>query len=169
MEIYRHLFECSPDAVLVVGQCGGILKMNAQGEKLFGYPREEYLSQPVEMLIPQRFAGHHPEHCSGYVANSRVRPMGAGLELFARRKDGSEFPVDVMLSPAETPEGRLVLAVVRDITDRRRAEEAQVSLIAQLQNALKEVRTLCGVCCPSAAIAKTFAPTPDHGKKSRCM
>ena len=152
MEIYLHLFESSPDAVLVVGQRGIILKMNAQGEKMFGYRREEYVAHPVEMLIPQRFAASHGEHRAGYLAQPEMRPMGAGLELFARRKDGSEFPVDIMLSPVTTPDGRLVLTVVRDITERKRAEAAQISLIAQLQNALKEVRTLrgllpiCGYC-----------------------
>ncbi len=152
MDIYYHLFECSPDAVLVVGQRGIILKMNAQGEKMFGYARPEYLAHPVEMLLPQRFAAAHAEQRAGYHAEPRLRSMGAGMELLGRRKDGSEFPVDVMLSPVATPEGQLVLAVVRDITERKRAEEAQVSLIAQLQNALKEVRTLrgllpiCGYC-----------------------
>lgn len=152
MDTYQSLFECSPDAVVVAGPRGLILKMNSRGEQMFGYPREEYAGQPVELLLPKRFAAGHVAQRDGYAAHPHVRSMGAGLELFARRKDGSEFPVDVMLSPVETPEGRLVLAVVRDITERKRAEEAQVSLIAQLQNALKEVRTLrgllpiCGYC-----------------------
>ena len=146
MDTYQSLFECSPDAVVVAGPRGLILKMNSRGEQMFGYPREEYAGQPVELLLPKRFAAGHVAQRDGYAAHPHVRSMGAGLELFARRKDGSEFPVDVMLSPVETPEGRLLLAVVRDITERKRAEEAQVSLIAQLQNALKEDVELLAVC-----------------------
>ena len=119
--------------MLVIGQRGIILKMNAQGEKMFGYQREEYLAHPVEMLIPPRFAAGHVEHRAGYTADPCVRSMGAGMELFARRKDGSEFPVDVMLSPVETPDGRLVLAVVRDITERKRAQDETKRLNAELE------------------------------------
>lgn len=152
MEIYFHLFECSPDAVIVVDAKGRITKVNAQSEHVFGYSREEFVGQPVEILLPRRFTADHAGQRTDYLTQPLMRPMGVGVELFARRKDGSEFPVDVMLSSVQTDEGSLVLAVVRDITERKRAEEAQVSLIAQLQKALKEVRTLrgmlpiCGYC-----------------------
>ena len=152
MDIFYHLFECSPDAVILVGEHGGIEMMNSQGEKMFGYVRQEYQGQLVEMLIPQPSAGHHPGHRARYLQNPHVGPMRTGGDLSALRKDGSLFPVDVTISLVETPEDKFVLAVVRDITERKRAERAQVSLIAQLQNALKEVRTLrgllpiCGYC-----------------------
>jgi PAS domain S-box-containing protein len=120
----RSLFEFSPDAVLVTNQEGRITEANAQVERLFGYSRRELLGQPVEVLIPERFRDAHPAHRRDFHAEPRLRPMGAGLELYGRRKDGSEFHVDIMLSPIETAEGRAVLTVIRDICEEKRADEA---------------------------------------------
>lgn len=145
MDIYETLFHHSPDAVLLVDESGTIQKMNAQGEKMFGYRPEEYLSQPVELLLPEAAGPAHRQFVAAYVANPAPRPMGSGLDLRGRRKDGTEFAVDVMLSPLPTPTGLLLLAVVRDNTKQRAALNAQLSLINQLQNALKEVRTLRGL------------------------
>ena len=122
--VFERIFEFAPDAVLVTDQTGSIVCANVQVEQMFSYERQELIGQPVEILIPERFRSIHPKHRSNYVAQPQTRPMGAGLALYARRKDGSEFPVDVMLSPIETAEGRVVLSVVRDISEKKQSEEA---------------------------------------------
>jgi formate hydrogenlyase transcriptional activator len=122
--LFEKLFEFSPDAIVVTDREGRIRETNAQVELLFGYRRDELIGQPVEILVPERFRTAHPAHRSEYNAEPRVRPMGVGLELYGRRKDGSEFPVDVMLGPVEMGEGRIVLTVIRDLTQKKEAEEA---------------------------------------------
>ncbi|MFI8536444.1 PAS domain S-box protein [Streptomyces aquilus] len=128
---FRGLLEAAPDAMVIVDD-GGIIKLvNAQTEALFGYGREELLGHPVELLIPHRFRPHHTRHRGGYAANRQVRPMGAGLDLHGLRKDGTEFPVEISLSPLETADGLLVSAAVRDVSDRR-AAEARINELAAL-------------------------------------
>ena len=122
--LFEKLFEFSPDAIVVTAPDGRIAKANAQVERVFGYGRDELVGQSVEMLIPERFRGIHPSHRNSYSAQPQLRPMGIGLELFGLRKNGSEFPVDIMLGPVETPEGRLVLAVIRDLSQKKEAEAA---------------------------------------------
>jgi len=121
--LFRGLLEAAPDAIVIVDQRGCIVLVNAQAEKRFGYDRVEMIGQPVEMLVPERFAGLHKAFRSGYVAGPRTRPMGLAGDLFALRKDGSEFPVEISLAPLETDDGLLVSAAVRDISERRRTQE----------------------------------------------
>jgi len=121
--IYEKYFDFSPDAIIVTDQDGCIRQVNPQCSRLFGYESSELLGNKIEILIPLRFRPHHPTYRREFHASPRMRPMGGGLELYALRKDGSEFLADILLSPVDIEEGRLVLTVIRDISDRRRAEE----------------------------------------------
>jgi len=137
------LFQFAPDAMLLVAADGGIVRLNAHAEAKFGYALDELAGKKIEVLIPARFRQQHGKHRAHYAEAPRRREMGAGLELAARRKDGTEFPVDIMLSPLETPEGHCVIATVRDITERRRSEQAlsaaQEELAAQLRERTAEL------------------------------
>jgi PAS domain S-box-containing protein len=118
---FEGLFESAPDTTVLVNGEGRIIRVNKQVEAMFGYTQTELQDKPVEILLPTRFRGRHVQHRSTYYAEPRIRSMGVGLELYGRRKDGSEFPVEITLSPLETEAGTLVISVVRDITRRKQA------------------------------------------------
>ena len=139
--MYEALFEAAPDAMLATDQQGVIQSANAQTGKMFGYSREELVGQPIDRLMPSRFEAGHAELRQGYFREPRLRPMGSGMDLYGKRKDGGEFPVDIMLSPLETSERRLVLSVVRDITVRRENEKRILELNSQLQTRVEELQT----------------------------
>ena len=120
----ERLFEFSPDAILVADGDGVIRAANPRAEELFGYTSAELIGHPVEMLVPARFRAAHPRHRENYNAAPRARQMGAALNLFGVRKDGSEFPVDIMLKPVRTEAGTAVVSFVRDATEQRAAQEA---------------------------------------------
>ncbi len=120
---FRALLESAPDAMVIVDAFGNITLVNAQTEKLFSYGREELLGQPVEKLIPARFHANHLDHREQYAKTPRLRMMGSGMELFGRRKDGTEFPVEISLSPFKSKDGILVFSAIRDITLQKQAQK----------------------------------------------
>lgn len=129
-EWFGVLLEAAPDVILLIGPDGKIALVNSQTERLFGYRREELLGQTVEMLIPEHVRQRHAAHRREYAAAPTTRPMGAGLALTARRKDGSEFPAEISLSPMPTPEGAMVISILRDVTKQKQAS-AQLQEQAQ--------------------------------------
>lgn len=147
-ERFQNGVESAPNAIIMVNRTGRIEMLNLQAECMFGYSRDELLGQPVEMLIPQRFRGAHPGHRMSFFAYPKARSIGAGRDLCALRKDGSEFPVEIGLSPIETEEGSTVLAAIVDVTDRKRhqeelkrSEERFQNVVESLPNALVIVDT----------------------------
>ena len=139
---YRRLLEAAPDGIVEVDGSGRIVLVNSQAERMFGYRREELLGKSVEMLMPERFRGRHPAHRERYSAHSVIRPMGSGLDLRAVRADGTEFAVDINLSPFEGETGGSVVCVIRDVTDRKLAEEQIKSLNLSLEQRTRDLAVI---------------------------
>lgn len=136
---FRSLLEAAPDAMVIVNQQGEIVLVNSQTETIFGYSRDELLGQPVEMLLPESLRWQHIDHRARYQQEPRRRPMGEGLDLFGRRRDGSLFPAEISLSPLMTDEGILIITVLRDITERKEAEEMTQALLRRQQELSRKV------------------------------
>jgi PAS domain S-box-containing protein len=135
----RGLLESAPDGIVVVDTSGAIVLVNTQTQKMFGYEERELIGQPVEVFLPDRWRARHVEHRQEYFQNPATRPMGIGLSLAGRRHDGSEFPVEISLSPMPTPDGVLVIGVVRDVTERQHVEEQVRALNETLARRIAEL------------------------------
>jgi PAS domain S-box-containing protein len=137
---FRELVEAAPDGILVTGQQGTILLVNAEAERMFGYRRDELVGKPIHLLVPEHLRARHPDHVKSYHDSPRLRPMGSGLELSGRRSDGSEFPVEISLSPIQHGGQRLVVAGIRDVTDRRTIEREAKRANAYLVSAVDAIQ-----------------------------
>jgi PAS domain S-box-containing protein len=158
----RSLLESAPDAMVIVDSAGVIQLANAETQKLFGYAREDLIDQPVEMLIPERYRARHPDHRNRFFSDPLARPMGAGLELAGRRHDGSEFPVEISLSPLQTEDGLLATAAIRDVTERKRAEGKFSGLLESAPDAMVIVDQGGGIQLANAATATLFGYSRDE-------
>jgi PAS domain S-box-containing protein len=136
-ERFRRVVEATPNAMVMIDQAGRIAMVNAQTERVFGYSRTELLGQSVEMLVPERFRGHHPELRAAFFSDPQTRPMGIGRDLYGLRKDGTEFSVEIGLNPIETDEGTMVLSAILDISYRKQEE-------SRIHASLKEKDILLG-------------------------
>jgi PAS domain S-box-containing protein len=133
-QLFRVAIESAPSGMVIVDSSGSIMLINRETEHLFGYAREELLGQPIEILVPERFRSNHPDYRAEFSARPTTKRMGGGRDLFGRRKDGTEIPVEIGLNPIQTDEGLLVLGIIADITERKRAEEA----LRQLNETLED-------------------------------
>lgn len=120
---FRRVVEWAPNAMVMIDAMGRIVLVNAETERVFGYRRSELVGRPVEQLVPERFVGNHASYRGGFFANPAPRPMGSGRDLFARRADGTEFPVEIGLNPIEVEGAVMVLASIVDITERKQAQQ----------------------------------------------
>jgi protein-histidine pros-kinase len=130
---FRGILEAAPDASLLVNSEGRVVMANAQAERMFGYPRDVLVGMGVEQLMPERFREVHVAHRGRYYAHPHARPMGVGMDLYGLRRDGNEFPVEISLSPLETPEGMVIIASLRDVTERKRVLREMAQRTAELQ------------------------------------
>lgn len=121
--MYEGLFEFAPDAIVIMNREGRIVQVNKQAERLFGFTCQEFIQMDHDLLVPERYTSKHIVDSAGYMSDPHIRHMGTGLELYGRKKDGSEFPVDIALGPLQMEDGMVVLAVVRDFTERQRMDE----------------------------------------------
>ena len=161
-ELVRSALESSPDAMVLVDASGQILYVNQQLSVLFGYAREEARGQRIELLIPERFRLHHAAHREHFAAEDRLRPMGAGLDLYARRKDGSEFPVEISLSPIHESGQALVAAAIRDVTDRRRVQRDLILAREAAEHARKAADDAREVADRANQAKSRFLATASH-------
>jgi protein-histidine pros-kinase len=178
-EDLRAILEVAPDAIVVTTREGAIHAVNSQTESTFGYRADELIGQPLEMLLPVRFRGDHIAHRLAFTSDPKLRPMGTGLEFFGLRRDGVEFPVDIQLSTVPTKDGRLPVAVIRDVTERRRVEHLRDDFVANAAHELRTpLTTLAGLgetlsrsfdVMERADIEDAFAAMARQGERARVL
>ena len=159
---FEQLLEAAPDAVVGVDEAGRIALVNRQVERMFGYDREELLGEPVERLVPGRFHDAHVGHRARYMADPRTRPMGAELELFGQRRDGSEFPAEISLSSIETDTGVLAIASIRDVTARQSAERRFAQLLEAAPDAIVGIDDGGRILLVNQQVEQVFGYTRDE-------
>ena len=170
---FQALLESAPDSIVIVDGVGRIVLTNGQAERMFQYDRTELIGQPIEILLPDRLHAQHRQHRQVYGAEPHTRPMGSGLDLVARRRDGSEFPVEISLSPLRTAQGLLITSVIRDITDRKQAavelerqvqrRTAHLNALLQFSQELLGARGLDSVLQNALDHAMTLVPGAQRG------
>lgn len=153
---FHDLLESTPDTIVMVNVTGRIVLVNSQAEQVFGHQRADLLGQPVEILLPTRFRTAHLTHRGAYFEQPRTRTMGAGLELYGLRKGGDEFPVEISLSPLSTEEGTMVMSAIRDITDRKKAEQKFKDLLESAPDAMVIVNRAGEVVLVNSQAVKLF-------------
>ncbi|MGC4089404.1 MAG: PAS domain S-box protein [Polyangiaceae bacterium] len=153
---FHDWLEAAPDAMVIVGRDGRIVFVNAQTERIFGYVRQELLGKPIEVLVPERFREGHPARRGAYQTSPNARPMGAGVELFARRKDGSEFPAEISLSPIEIDKIVFISSAIRDISDRKEADTRFRALLESAPDAMVLVRSDGRIALVNAQMERLF-------------
>jgi two-component system NtrC family sensor kinase len=170
---FQALLEAAPDAIVIVDAAGRIVIANSQAERLFGYDRALLIGQPVDVLLPERVRARHTQHRAGYVRDPHTRPMGIGKDLVAQRRDGSEFPVEISLSPLQTEDGLLITSVIRDISERKQAaaqlerqvqqRTAHLNALIDFSQALLGARGLDTVLQRALSQAMALVPEADRG------
>src|SRR5260370_17210988 len=155
-ENFQAFLEAEPDAIIIVDQRGHVVLTNPQTRVLFGYGESELNGKRIEVIIPQRFHGKHEKDRAKFSADPKIRRMGEGLELFGLRKDGTEFPVEISLSPLSTQEGKFVISAIRDTSERRRAEEQFRALLESAPDAMVIVKSDGNIVLANSQTEKLF-------------
>lgn len=161
-QTFQDLLESAPDAMIVVNNSGTVVLVNAQLERLFGYSRNELLGGPIETLVPKQYRANHPQKVAGFMAESSVRPMAAGLELCGERKDGTLFPAEISLSPVETEQGFLVSCAVRDITQQKKEERKLQAILDSAPDAMVVVNDHREIVLVNSQVERLFGYTRDE-------
>ncbi len=161
-ELFRQVVEAAPNAMVMINPDGVIVMVNAQSERLFGYPRDELLGYPIEKLVPERFRRAHPGMRSSFFGNPLSRPMGAGRDLFGLKKDGSEFPIEIGLNPIETSDGTMVLSAIVDITSRKRLEARFRQVVESAPNAMVMINSSGKIEMVNAQTERVFGYARDE-------